>query len=57
MLLTPRREAALFAVLVSGQPSMSDLFEIQNLQADLVRRSQIRQHLDDQSRRAEEMNR
>lgn len=57
MLLTTQREAALFAVLVSGKPSVADLFEIQNLQAELVQRSQVRNHLDNQSRRAQEKNR
>lgn len=57
MLLTTRQEAALFAVLISGQPSFADLFEIQNLQAALVHRSQVRTHFDDLSRQSQETTR
>ena len=46
MLLSPRTEAALFAVLCTGQPSMSDLIYIQNLRAEPSSRANVRHHLD-----------
>lgn len=57
MILTTRQEAALFAVLIDGKPTLTDLVEIQNLQAALARRHHTRQQLDAMSANAKEQNR
>lgn len=54
MLLSPRAEAALFAVLCTGRPSMLDLFQIQQLQVQLQKRANVRQVLNEQSARTKE---